>query len=84
MTTATLPRTGRRSLIGSAVAALQARAKGGKRFRGIARAAAAARQHVLTVAALAAADLGGFQVFHHGGWFVVTASLLALDFAVTG
>lgn len=38
----------------------------------------------MTMAALAAMDLGAFQVWHHGGWFAVAVSVLALDFAVTG
>jgi len=72
----------RRSLLGMAVSAVAARSKrrGGK----LAAVAAEARKHVVTAAALASMDLGAFQVWHHGGWFAVCASLLLLHFEVTG
>jgi hypothetical protein len=66
----------------SAVAVLAARR--GRRPAGLARVAAAARQHVVTAAALAAFDAG---MWHWGpgvGWIGVCVSLLALDFAVAG
>jgi len=76
-------RSGRRSLLGmilSAVLSLRNRRSPAQVAVVIAR----AREHVVTVAALSAGVLGGFQVFHHGGWFVLMAALAALDFAVTG
>ena len=85
MATVTAP--GRRSVLGKAGSAVAARAKrrapgraGGK----LAAFAAAARQHVVTTAALASMDLG---VFHYGagpGWIATGVSLLVLDFAVAG
>ena len=75
----------RRSLIGMAVAAVQARLEAKGRRSRLGELAVRVREHVPTVAALAAADFGAFQVWHHGqGWFVVCASVLALDWAVTG
>ena len=74
----------RRSLLGMAIAAVAARAKPG-RSRRIAELAARVREHVPTIAALAAANFGAFQVWHHGqGWFIVAASVVVLDWAVTG
>ena len=58
----------RRSLLGKVSAAL----------------AAAARQHVVTVAALTSVDIGAFHAGPVAGWIVTGVSLLALDFAVTG
>lgn len=72
-----------RSLIGVALSGLLARRDGSGRKR-LAALAAIAREHVVTVAALSAADFGGFTVFHHGGWFVLAGSLALLDFAVRG
>lgn len=83
MTAVTAPRS-RRSLLGVLLTAVLAhfRPRGGSQR--VADLVAAARKHVLTVAMLASMDLGGFQVFHHGGWFVLAASVALLDFAVTG
>ena len=74
-----------RSLLGMAVAAVQARAaaRNGKPGR-FAAAVARARQHVVTAAALAAVDFGAFHAGPVAGWVVTGVSLLALDFAVTG
>lgn len=71
---------GGRSLVGRAVAAL------GRRRRPARAAAvvAAVREHVVTVAALVSADLGGWHWGAGIGWLVTAASLLALDFAVRG
>jgi hypothetical protein len=81
--TAALPRP-RRSLIGKAAAAIAARRTRSGQPGKLAALAAVARQHVVTAAALAAGDFG---VFHYGpgpGWIAVCASVLVLDFAVTG
>jgi hypothetical protein len=80
----TAPGSGR-SLFGkvsSAMSALQARKRG--RPGAAAVVAAKVREHVLTVAALASADLGAFHWGSGVGWLVTGASLLALDFAVRG
>lgn len=82
MTAVTAP-GGRRSLAGKLIGVAASRSQPGSRRR-LAAFASAAREHVGTAAACAAADLGGFQVFHHGGWFVVAVSLVLLDFAVRG
>ena len=74
----------RRSLLGMLLTAVLAHFKPRARSLRIADVIAVARQHVMTAAALAAMDLGAFQVWHHGGWFAVAASLVLLDFAVTG
>jgi hypothetical protein len=76
---------GRRSLLGKAAAyaAARKRARTG-RPGGLAAAVARAREHVMTVAALAAADIGAFHWGAGVGWIVTGASLLALDFAVSG
>ena len=50
----------------------------------LAAAAAVARQHVVTAAALASVDVGAFHAGPVAGWVVTGLSLLALDFAVTG
>ena len=82
---ATVTTLGRRSVLGKAGAVLAARAKGRGRAGGkLAAFAAAARQHVVTTAALASVDVG---VFHYGagpGWIAMGVSLLVLDFAVAG
>lgn len=83
MVAATAPGA-RRSLLGLLLTVVLAWVKPRSRSRSVAAVVAAARQHVVTVAALAAMDLGAFQVWHHGGWFAVAASLFLLDFAVTG
>ena len=72
-------------MLGKAGSALAARAKRrGRPGVKLAAFAAAARQHVVTTAALASVDLG---VFHYGagaGWIATGVSLLVLDFAVAG
>lgn len=83
MTAVTMPGP-RRSLIGKAGAALKARAHAKGRPSRLAAAIGAARQHVVTAAALASADFGAFTTWHHGGWIALAVSLLVLDFAVTG
>lgn len=68
--------SGRRPLIGK-LAGLAARTPAMRR-----RAAAfmaGLKEHLTAVAALAAMDFGGFTVWHHGGWFVLAASLLLLQ-----
>jgi hypothetical protein len=70
------------SLLGKAGAAFRARRK--TRQGQVTAVLAKAREHVLTVAALAAADLGAFHWGAGVGWLVTGASLLALDFAVRG
>lgn len=75
----------RRSLIGAVLAAWQSRTR--KPLR-ISAAAAKVREHVLTVAALTAIDVGAFHI--PGPWGTVAgcavlgASMLVLDFAFTG
>lgn len=84
MSTATLARPGRRSLIGKLGSAFAARARGKGKSPKLAAALAAASQHAVTAAAMGALDVG---LFHWGpgvGWIGVCVSLLALDFAVTG
>lgn len=78
MTTAVLSRPGRpRSLIGKVAAVLSARA----RARGKpSRAAALLRDHVLTVAAMAAVDTGMFHLGLVTGCVALGVSLLVLDF----
>jgi hypothetical protein len=84
VTAATISGAGRRSLIGKLGAALAARARAKGKPGKLAAAIAAARQHVMTAAALASADLGAFHWGPGVGFLVTGASLLALDFAVTG
>jgi hypothetical protein len=74
----------RRSLLGALLTTVLAVVRPRSRPRRLAELVSAARQHVVTVAALAAMDLGAFQVWHHGGWFAIGLSVLLLDFAVTG
>jgi hypothetical protein len=71
-----------RSLPGKVLSLLAAR----KRARpgAVAAVVAKAREHVLTVAALASADLGALHWGAGAGWLAVGGSLLALDFAVRG
>ena len=71
-----------RSLLAKAYAAVSAR----KRVKPgqVAAVVAKAREYVLTVAALASADLGAFHWGRGVGFLVTGASLLALDFAVRG
>lgn len=80
MTTAAIPARGGRSLLGK----IPSFAGGAKAKARISAVLGTARAHMPTIAALSAADLGGFTVFHHGGWFVVAASVFLLDFAVRG
>lgn len=49
-----------------------------------AKLAAAAREHVTTVAALAAIDLGAFQASRIAGWIVLGCCLLIAEFKVRG
>jgi hypothetical protein len=75
---------GRRSLVGKLGSALLARARAKGKPSRLAAAIAVARQHVMTAAALASADFGAFHWGTGVGFLVLGASLLALDFAVTG
>jgi len=76
-----------RSLLGKLAAAVAVRGRPGTRGR-LAAAAAAVREHVVTVAALASADMGAFHVPY--GWGLVAGpivtgvSMLAADFAIRG
>lgn len=83
MTAATLPAPGN-SLLGKTFRALRSRARTGAGRKRIDLIAAKFRAHAVTAAALSAADMGGFSVFHHGGWFVLAASLLLFHFDVEG
>lgn len=85
MTAVTAPGRGtRRSLLGMAVAAVQSRMRSRARAGKLTEFVATARQHVVTVAALASVDIGAFHGGQVAGWIVTGLSLLALDFAVTG
>ena len=79
MATATLPAGGSRSLLGKLASA--AAGKSPALRRRIAALTAKARENVPTAAALAAATFGGFTVWHHGGWFVLAASITVMHFA---
>ena len=82
---ATVTAPGRRSLLGKLGSAVAARAKSRGHSSGkLAAFAAVAREHVMTTAALASADLGAFHWGPGVGWIVTGASILALDFAVAG
>lgn len=72
----------RRSLIGSAVGALQerSRVRTGQRSRF----AAALGQNVMTFAGLAAVDVGMFHLGTVAGWVSVGVSLLLADFKIQG
>jgi hypothetical protein len=83
LSTATLGRPGRRSLIGKLGSAVAARARAKGKPSKLAAAFTVARQHVVTVAALASVDVGAFHGCQVAGWVVTGVSLLALDFAVT-
>jgi len=78
---------GGRSLLGKAGAALSA-SRRRVRPGAVAAVAAKAREHVVTVAALVAVDIGAFHTpggfGPMAGWIVTGGSLLALDFAVRG
>ena len=83
MATVTAP--GRRSVLGKAGAAVAARVKArGRAGSKAAEFAAAARQHVVTTAALVSMDLGAFHYGAGVGWIATGVSLLVLDFAVAG
>lgn len=82
MAAVTLPR--RRSLLGKVAAAIAARSSTRARSGRVAAVAALAREHVVTVAALASIDLGAFRATSVAGWIVTGVSLLAADFAVRG
>ena len=83
MTTAALPRV-RRSLLGKLAVAAVARQRTRSAAGRLAAAAAKAREHVVTFAALASVDIGAFHICAAAGWIVTGLSLLALDFAVRG
>lgn len=76
---------GRRSLLGAVISAVQTRH--GRPSR-VAQLAVKVREHITTVVALTAVDVGAFHVPAGWGMFcglVVTGfSVLVLDFAVTG
>jgi hypothetical protein len=85
--TATALGAPRRSLIGRLGSAVHAhlQARGATRAaERVARALTVLRENLMTFAALAAMDLGAFQVWHHGGWFALAVSLVLADFAATG
>ena len=77
---------GGRSLLGKLASALQARSQArSRRPSRLTALAVKAREHLVTAAALAAADFGAFQVHipHLGsapGWAAVCVSLLAFQF----
>lgn len=80
MAAVTAPRA-RRSLIGAALAGVQARAKA----RGtVSRVAAAVQENVMTFAGLAAIDFGAFHISHGWGWAAVGVSVLLADFKIQG
>lgn len=86
MATAAFPRA-RRSLLAKVASALAARKRGRARPGApgrLAALAALARQHVVTVAALASVDTGAFHGGLVAGWVVTGVSLLVADFAVRG
>jgi hypothetical protein len=71
----------RRSLIGTVLAGVQARA----RARGASsRLAAAVRENVMTFAGLAAVDTGMFHLGTVAGWVAAGVSLLLIDFKIQG
>lgn len=76
---------GRQSLLGKAAAyvAARQRARTGRSGK-LGAVVARAREHVMTAAALGAFDLGAFHYGAGVGWLVTGASILALDFAVSG
>ena len=83
MTTAAVPAG--RSLLGKLQAAVSQRRRGRSGKPGqLAAFAAAAREHVVTVAALVSADMGAWHWGPGTGWLVTAGSLLAFDFAVRG
>lgn len=72
------------SLLGKLAAVVVSRGRHPGLRRRVAAAVAAAREHVVTVAALASVDVGAFHGSPVAGWVVAGVSLLALDFAVRG
>jgi hypothetical protein len=74
----------RRSLLGKAVAAHQARALARRGPSQMAKAVAVARAHVVTFASLASMDFGAFHFGAGFGWVAVGGSMLLAHFAVTG
>jgi hypothetical protein len=75
---------GRRSLLGKTAAYVVARQRTRSGAGRLAAVVARAREHVMTFAALASADIGAFHWGAGVGWLVTGASILALDFAVSG
>lgn len=76
---------GRRSLLGKTAAYVSARQRARVSHAGrIPAIVARAREHVMTAAALGAFDFGAFHYGGGVGWLVTGASILALDFAVSG
>lgn len=73
----------RRSLLGKLSAAAVLSRRPGRSSK-LAAFAATARQHVVTVAALASVDIGAFHGGQIAGWIVTGVSLFLLDFAVNG
>jgi hypothetical protein len=63
---------------------LHARQRSKGRPSRIAALAVRAREHVVTVAALASVNVGCFRASAVAGFIVLGASFLVLDFAVTG
>jgi hypothetical protein len=70
-----------RSLLGMLVAMFQARAR---RKGQVSRVAALIQDHVLTVAAMAAVDVGMFHLDLVAGWCAVGVSLLIVDLKLNG
>jgi hypothetical protein len=71
----------RRSLIGMALGAVQARAAAkGRRSR----LAAAVSEHAMTFAALAAVDVGMFHLGFVAGWVSLGVSIALADFKIQG
>jgi hypothetical protein len=71
----------RRSLIGMALGAVQARAAAKKRAS---RLAVAVQDHLMTFAGLAAVDVGMFHLGTVQGWVSVGVSLFLADFKLQG
>ena len=80
MATVTAP-GGRRSLIGMALGAVQARAQARGR---VSRLAAAVQEHAMTFAALAAVDVGMFHLGTVTGWVSLGVSIALADFKIQG
>lgn len=73
--------SGRRSLLGMALGAVQGRAR---RKGRTSRVAAAVSEHAMTFAAMAAIDTGMFHLGFVAGWVAVGVSLLLADFKIQG